>query len=366
MKNCNHLKSLHIDASDFEIGSMQSLPCRSINSLTLRNAKCDSPENTSLLLATVRAMPNLSRLSLHGSSLDFSALIDNGDIFSDDNILGLGLIHIQALDMSATFGLCDHSLSFILKSCSNLEDLNLSSVNLTSKVFKSIERLSRLVSLKVGYPQQASVLFDSNVEQCLMKIGATLNVLDLSEFKKIPIPLLSKCCRNLKELYLNESTFQIHRETIIPEGDDLVVCGRLHTLEIGSTVLKTHQRSRNENPANNLQDDLYVRRSSEQIRSFFIFPSNRLRQLRIGNCDERFLDSLFTHELADDLVSELIHLDASGNTSMTKPHVIRTLLACPQLTHFSLLNSGLTRQEICSLKRLVQDSRIVTELLFSS
>ena len=343
--------------------------CIGVTSLTLKNAKSDTPEATDHLIDMLHRMVNLSRLSLHGSSLDFSERL--GNCF---DTVALGLIKIRALDLSSTFGLCDVTLSFILKSCPNIEDLNLSSVNLSSKTFIFIEKLDRLVALKVGYPSQSTVKFDSNVEHCLMTIGANLKILDLSEFQKIPITLLSKLCRNIKELYMNGCTFEIRASDMIDfdgnvEEDNVAgSCSMLHTLEIGSALLRSHpyQRSGVYQNLEAAREELYIKRAIKQIRRFFIEPSNkRLERLRIGNCDKSLLESLF-NELDDRILLSLTDLNMSGNMAITKPDVIQIVMNCPRLKHFLLLYTGLTKQEIESLKKLIQDSRIVTELHFSS
>ena len=171
--------------------------CTGITSLTLKNTNTDNPESTNHLIDMLRRMLNLSRLSLHGSSLDFT-----GRLWIDRDTDSLGLFKIRALDLSSTLGVCDTILSFILKSCPNVEDLNLSSIDLSSSVFTSIETLSRLVALKVGYPTQSTIEFDGYIEHCLMTIGANLNILDLSEFQRIPMPVLLKCCPILKAIHI--------------------------------------------------------------------------------------------------------------------------------------------------------------------
>ena len=345
--------------------------CTGITSLTLKNTNTDNPESTNHLIDMLGRMLNLSRLSLHGSSLDFTGRLWNE--LNDPDTVGLGLFKIRALDLSSMLGVCDTVLSFILKSCPNVEDLNLSSMDLSSRVFTSIETLSRLVALKVGYPTQRTIEFDSNIEHCLMTIGANLIILDISEFQRVPMPVLLKCCPILKELCMNGCTFRVRRNDFdddADEDDDIfdidTSYSMLHTLEIGSAILKP-RTSRDIQDFEVAREKIYVRRVIKQIQHFFIEPSSQcIEKLRIGNCDKSLILKSLVNKQGNPAFSGLIDLDLSGNTCITKPDVIQILMACPVLKYLSLLNTGLTRQEIDSLKILVHKSKIITELRFSS
>ena len=387
----DYLKSLHIDASEVNMQTLLKAIPLSITSLTIRNCNRATHKRESrkgapdkefhCLLDALSNMPKLTRLSLHGSQ--FPSAVEYSKEFP-------AFLQIKALDLSGTNGFSEdlprfdrprsernRYLALMINACPNVVDLNLSSSTLTQDVFKSVEGLKQLVSLRIGYPestiQKHNLEFDEHVEHCLMVVGEGLEVLDLSEFQMIHLPTIARLCPVLTELYMNGCTFEIRNgedeADYINSIENVQECTRLNNLEVESTEVMARGH-----PLDRSEDDPDLKHI--YLQRYFLGPSrDRLKALKIGDCKEEFWQALFCKENQTNCSSDktgnslalsgLTTLIVDGHLSFTKMCVVHALLACPQLTHFSLAHTDLTTQELQWLIKLKKESGIVTEFLLS-
>jgi hypothetical protein len=303
----------------------------SIQSLSLHDI---DNTNVNTIWNLLSQLPRLSRISLHQSTLNFHKL--------SNCVL---LPNILALDLSST-SISDRGLKVVLCTTQNVMELNVSNCpNLTSLTFTFVSGLLNLKILRACY--LTSCHFDINVENCLLKIGSKLTVLDLSGVKHIKTNIIGNCCADLKELSLNGCVFSTP-ELIENVCDDhlskslIQYCRQLKKLSMTQMTFE------------NADDNIVI------LQRIFS-GENHITHLTMTSSREK--ESFFKALIKNFEFLDLVSLNLSGSEGVTMKLIINMLQLFPNLFELTLRKCNLIRSEKDELKRFVNKAKIDLKLV---